>query len=338
MKIVQILAGTGEGGLEKHVIELSNTLKNKNIDISVVAHKKFKNYFKNLNFIELDLTKSRNNIFTLYKLYNILKIGQYDIIHTQANKATDMVIKLKPFLNAKIISTLHNYKNNLNSFEKSDFVITVSNKIGEKLKNPNKKTIYNGIKIENIPKINLHELYNIPKDKFIICGVGRFVKAKRFDTLIESIKNLDVYLILVGDGPEYKKLEQLTKELNLQHRVVFTGALENNKTKKIIKSVDLLCISSEREGFPYVFVETLLLQTPILSTDVSDVGKFLPNKYVISIDSKVMAKKIQYIKNNYKKISEEYHSIFTNNNILQKFSIDFMTNETLAIYNYVLNN
>ena len=55
-------------------------------------------------------------------------------------------------------------------FKKSDYIITVSDKIGEQLDIKNKKTIYNGIKLfdHNKYKINLHNKYHINKGDFII--------------------------------------------------------------------------------------------------------------------------------------------------------------------------
>ena len=73
MRVCQIMAGNEEGGLEKHTIELSNQLKEAGIETYVVAHPDFSKYFKNVNFIGLDLAKGRNNIFILYKLYKIFK-------------------------------------------------------------------------------------------------------------------------------------------------------------------------------------------------------------------------------------------------------------------------
>ena len=160
MRVCQVLAGNEDGGLEKHTVELSKELKRRNIDVTIIAHKKFKDEFDGVKFISFDLTKSRNNIFMLLSLYKILKKENFDIIHTQANKATSIIVKLKYFLNSKIVSTLHSYKKNLSPFYKSDYVITVSKKIGEKLNIKNKTTIYNGIKFKDIsdiifPKINL---------------------------------------------------------------------------------------------------------------------------------------------------------------------------------------
>ena len=331
MRVVQVLGGAEDGGLEKHVIELSKELKKRNIDISVIAHKKFKNEFKDVNFIELDLSKGRNNPLMLYKLYTILKKESFDIIHTQANKATDMVIKLKPFLSSKIVSTLHNYKNNLKSFEKSDFVITVSDKIGENLKTKNKTTIYNGIAVKEIKKIDLYQEFNIPKSKFVLCSVGRFVDVKKFDILIESIKETDVHLILVGDG--YNK-EQLVR-LSNSKQVTFTGYLDQKKTKEIVNSSHIFVMTSQREGFPYTFVESMFCQTPFISTPVSDIEKFITPKYIVPFnDKKKLRKKILYAKDNYDQVLQDFNPIFKL--AKEKFSVENMTNSVIDIYIKVL--
>jgi len=333
LRVAQVLGGSEDGGLEKHTIELTHALKKQSIDVSVIAHKKFKKDFENINFIELDLSKTRNNPFILYRLQKILNKGEFDIIHTQANKATDMVIKLKPFLNSKIISTLHGYKKNTKSFEKADFVITVSDKIGEKLKTKNKTTIYNGIQTENIKTIDLNKKFNIENDKFIVSSVGRFVKVKNFDILIKSIKDIDVHLVLVGDGEEKDSLEKLARELGLEERVTFCGSLNQIETQEIIKSSDLIAITSQREGFSYVFAEALLLKTPLISTDVADIKKFITEKYIAK-DIETISKKIGYIKKNYTLVSKEFKEM--HKKVKEDFSINNMTQKTIDVYKKVL--
>lgn len=227
MKICQVLAGNEDGGLEKHTIELSNQLTNRGYNISVIAHKDFAPHFCNVNFIPLDLSKGRKNIFILFKLYKILKDGKFDIVHSQANKATSMVSKIMPFISkSKFISTLHSYKKNLTSFEKSDFVITVSKKISKNLKNNNQKTIYNGIKFNHLNDIDeVYSKYSIPKDKFLICSVGRLCDVKRFDILIESLSELDIFCILIGDGENKEKLVELSEKKVYMKKLFSQGIL-----------------------------------------------------------------------------------------------------------------
>lgn len=337
MKICQVLAGNEDGGLEKHTIELSKQLVNRGFDVTVIAHKDFESFFENINFIPLDLSKSRNNFFILFKLYKILKKGNFDIIHTQANKATSMVIKIKSFINAKIVSTLHNYKRNLTAFEKSDFVITVSDNIGKNLKTKKRTTIYNGISFNNSDNlnINLYEKYNIPENKFIICSVARLTKVKRFELILSAIKDLDLHLILVGSGDEENNLKKETQRLNIKDKVTFTGNLANIEVKKIISSSSLFVMSSDNEGFPYTFVETMFCKTPFISTPVSDMEKLLGDKYTIPFSNvEKLSDKIDYIKNNYDEVLKDFQEKFEY--AQNKFTIENMVDETIDIYKKVL--
>jgi len=332
MKIVQVLGGAEDGGLEKHVIELTHSLKQSNIETSIIAHKKFKKDFVGINFIELDLSKGRNNPFVLYKLYKILKKEQFDIIHTQANKATDMVIKLKPFLKAKVISTLHGYKKNIKSFEKSDFVITVSDRIGVKLKNPNKETIYNGVHLEDIKDIDLHKKYNIPKDSFIVCAIGRFAEVKGFDILTKAmgLVKKNIRLILVGDGDE-----EIRESAQKCKNITITGYLGSSETQEILKSSNLCVITSKREGFSYVFAESLVLKTPLISTDVADIKRFIPQKFIVKSDAKDIADKIESFYENYRENLALYESAFEK--AMEDFSIKTMTKRVISRYKRVLD-
>ena len=336
MKICQVLAGNEDGGLEKHTIELSKQLSKRGYELTVIAHKDFESYFEDINFIPLDLSKSRNNIFILFKLFKILKKGNFDIVHTQANKATSMVVKIKSFLNSKIVSTLHSYKKNLKVFEKSDFVITVSNKIGFMLKNKNKITIYNGIefnKIDNIEDIYLK--YNIPKDKFLITSVGRLCNVKRFDLLIKSIKNLDIFCVLVGDGENKNSLINLIKKENIEEKILLTGNIGNIDVKKILSISKLFVITSDKEGFPYVFIESLLCKTPVISTDVSDIKDIIGQNYIIPFNKySNLNDKINYCKDNYEEVIADFRNKF--DYAQNKFTIENMVNETVDVYKKVL--
>ena len=336
MRVCQVLAGNEDGGLEKHTVELSKELKRRNIYVTIIAHKKFKDEFDGVKFISFDLTKSRNNIFMLLSLYKILKKENFDIIHTQANKATSIIVKLKYFLNSKIVSTLHSYKKNLSPFYKSDYVITVSKKIGEKLNIKNKTTIYNGIKFQDISDINLYDKYNIPKDKFIICSVGRLSFVKRFDILISSLKYTNnTHFILVGDGKEENKLKKLTSSLSLEKSITFTGALGNSNAKEIIKSSKLFVMTSQKEGFPYTLIETLSCNTPIISTDVSDIKDIIGSNYLIEHNNiQAIGFKIDEIKNNYEHTDSYFEPIYKESK--EKFTTNYMTSKTIDIYKKVL--
>lgn len=336
MKICQIIASRGDGGLEKHTIELVKGLHQNDIDVTVIAHQDFAQYLEGIHFIPMDLQKSRFNPWLLYRLYKVLKDESFDIIHSQANKATAMVVKLKPFLNAKIVATLHNYKKNTHPFLKADAVITVSDRIGEKLDCRYKTTVYNGIETGTEDIIDLYNTFNVSKDKFIISSVGRLVEAKGFDLLIESMQYVDndICLLIVGDGPLREKLENLSQKLNVKDKIRFVGNLDNTLTKSIIKSSDLLVISSRREGFSYVFSESLLLDTPIVSTDVADIKKFITKEFIVPFNAERLAASVNAFKANYSQNISKYQLIFSK--AKNTFTAENMTEQTIQVYKNVM--
>lgn len=78
--------------------------------------------------------------------------------------------------------------------------------------------------------LKLRKNLGIPEGAFIILGVGRFQEKKGFQYLIEAFSHLPdtiqekpAHLLLVGSGPEEKKLVSLTSQLLLTDRVHWTG-------------------------------------------------------------------------------------------------------------------
>jgi len=63
--------------------------------------------------------------------------------------------------------------------------------------------------------------------------MGRLISNKNVDMLIKSIelikgKNPEIKSLIIGDSPEKKKLEELTRKLNLEKNIKFFGFLENH--------------------------------------------------------------------------------------------------------------
>ena len=87
------------------------------------------------------------------------------------------------------------------------------------------KTIYNPYLLNIKKKPNY-------KKKNIILSVGRLVKQKNFETLIKGFsifsKDFPSYkLIILGDGPEREKLNQLIKKLSCEKKIIIKGWVNN---------------------------------------------------------------------------------------------------------------
>ncbi|MBC9798127.1 glycosyltransferase [Sinomicrobium weinanense] len=107
------------------------------------------------------------------------------------------------------------------------------------------------------------------EDKKYIIGVGRLTKAKDFFTLIKSYhivkQKMDVALIILGEGPLRKELENLITELNLEKDVFLLGFVHN--PQYYIRRASAFVLSSIWEGFGNVIVEAMGVGTPIISTN-----------------------------------------------------------------------
>jgi glycosyltransferase involved in cell wall biosynthesis len=100
-------------------------------------------------------------------------------------------------------------------------------------------------------------------------GAGRLTRQKDFATLLRAfalvLKRRPVRLLLLGDGPERKRLESLAAELGISAVVDFYGFVAN--PFPFIARSDLFVLSSAWEGFGNVLVEAMALGVPVVSTD-----------------------------------------------------------------------
>lgn len=104
-----------------------------------------------------------------------------------------------------------------------------------------------------------------------ILSVARLEEPKDFITLIEAYNELDeemkkeYSLVIVGDGPDRKKIEKEIGKLNLKDRVYLTGSQDN--VDKYYQSASLFVLSTKSEGLGMVIVESMGNGCPVIATD-----------------------------------------------------------------------
>ena len=103
----------------------------------------------------------------------------------------------------------------------------------------------------------------------IILSMGRLQLAKNHFMLLKAfsiiLKNRDAYLVIIGEGPERKKLETFSEKLGVKKNVYFYG-FQLNPFKFMSKS-QVFALSSNFEGLPNVLIEAMACGTPVVSTD-----------------------------------------------------------------------
>jgi len=163
-------------------------------------------------------------------------------------------------------------------YPKADKIICVSNGVAQELINkyhlPKNKVqvIYNPVVTEDMFKKAEEPLdhpWFQPGQPPVILGVGRLTAAKDFETLIKAFalvrKKTEARLMILGEGSERAKLEQLVKQLGLQNDVCMPGFVDN--PYKYMKHSSVFVLSSRWEGLPTVLIEALALGLPVVSTD-----------------------------------------------------------------------
>lgn len=266
-----------------------------------IPHKSFWNMFKE----DFDLVHAHGNgIFSLLGLMaaRSKKIPFILTFHTQVGQFSHYFFKgrlLKPAMLSNIL--LKRFGN------VCDGIIAPSEKMKQEL-------IRYGVKkhIEVIPNFVdldkfsprkhtfLPEKYHIPKTSSIILSVGRLGKEKNFEFLIHTFnkivqQNDNIYLVIVGEGLDEKKLRKLVTKLRLGKKVILTGGIANNKMPQVYSSADLFVFPSVSEIHPMVAIEAAASGLPlIVASDRAYEGIVVNNQngYVLPVNQDIFAKKI----------------------------------------------
>lgn len=134
----------------------------------------------------------------------------------------------------------------------------------------NKKEKQTEIQLE-APKIKwrkrLCRKYNIPEDKYVLLYVGRLAKEKNIEELLHFQKKAAAYgtvLVLVGDGPARKELEEYTKNLGIEDSVYFLGMVAPEQVGKYYRAGDLFVSASTSETQGLTYAEALASGLPLL--------------------------------------------------------------------------
>lgn len=135
-----------------------------------------------------------------------------------------------------------------------------------------KEVIHNVNNYRDIKKKALLDLpFPINQEILNLCSIGRLMKNKGIDRLIEALSILkqegyrNWHLYIVGKGEEELNLKKLAQELFVSDEISFLGFLENPYS--VLSKMDLMICSSFHEGFSTAATEAVVLGIPVLSTD-----------------------------------------------------------------------
>jgi len=205
----------------------------------------------------------------------------FDIIHSHGYRPDLYLAKRLSKIDGKIISTIHcdvfdyfkiiyNYfisiffgKKWINALKKKNLVITLTKfhyyKYAKFINQDKLKVIYNSRLIDNdpIPKTDIDFFQSLRKKYINHNIIGAFAvltPVKGLDQVIKALPNLKKHLFIVmGEGPEMKKLKALSIKLGVSDRVFFLGYKKD--ANRYMKFIDVYVQPSHTEAFPLSLIE-----------------------------------------------------------------------------------
>lgn len=207
-----------------------------------------------------------------------------------------------------------------------DKMITVSKSLQEILLN---KYNVKSVVINNMTDTDLFTYESKKKDyaEFHFVTVGSLIERKNINKLIEAFKlasfDCSIHLDIVGDGNQFKLLNSLIHNLNLEDQIHLRGCKSRLEIAKILQQSDAFVLSSKSETFGVVCIEALAAGLPVVSTICGGPEEYIndSNGILVPVDDVIaLSKAMVQIKCNI--LNYDSHSISCNcKNMFSKFAI-----------------
>ena len=109
------------------------------------------------------------------------------------------------------------------------------------------------------------------KDRIDFLDVGSLMEKKNQVALVRCFAQAfserdDVYLTIVGKGPEFERIQQEIQLWRLEKRVQLTGAVSNREVRELMRRTDFFVLPSMIETFGVAALEALSCGIPVLAT------------------------------------------------------------------------
>lgn len=297
-----------------------------------------------------------------------------DIIHTQTEFTTSLYARQIAYrLHIPMVHTYHTMYEDYTHYifpskrlgkkavalfsrhvlQKADEVIVPTNKVMGALKSYGVKgdivEIPTGIHLDKFKeeidpseKSEMKKSLNISQKDSVLVTIGRLGKEKNINELVNLMKPLskeerDIKLLIVGDGPIRKELEDQTKALGLEKLVLFTGMVSQDDVHKYYHLGDIFISASTSETQGLTYIEAMASGLPLICRkdecllDVVEVGY---NGYTFE-NEREFIDKVELLLDDETKLM-----FFKKNAVLkaQRYSVEEFGRQVEELYIRVINN
>ncbi|MEO2068991.1 MAG: glycosyltransferase family 4 protein [Desulfurobacteriaceae bacterium] len=297
MKILQATTAIGWSGGTEQCFLLAKYMNQLGYKTDILTykgcelHKRAKKEGINTVFFP---TTNKLSISGARKLARIIE--NYDIVNTHISKAhwfvwlasffarpkPKLVYTRRVLFNISPISSLTKYNINV------DALIGISNEICKKLRKfpfLRKKVYYipSGVELERFnpsSTFSIKEKLGLPLNSLVITHVANFSKVKgqeilirAFKKLLETIKDKEIFLLLVGRDTQGEEAKTLVKRYGLENRVFLLGFRRD--IPQILKSTDLFVFPSINEGLGSSLLQAMAMEKIVVASYVGGIKTYL---------------------------------------------------------------
>jgi len=359
VKVLHISSTNRWGGTQQRILILSKILNNRQIKTSVALPSggPFTEKLKNagIEVIPLEFRGKRDirNAFLLRKILLEKKIHILHVHRSSEHFVGFIAAKCLPPFKVKLVRTKHedisisgNFLNHILYSRFTDKIIAVGEEIKQKavrenfFKPSHIATIHSSVLIDKFnPDIDggkIRRELSISNNTPIIGTIGKIHPRKDYVTFLKACilvkKDFPKAKFLwVGDGSHEKKAKNFICKAKLQDSVAFLGRRED--IPEILAALDVFVLSSRSEGSPAVLKEALLMEKPVVSTNVGAVPEIIKhgeNGVLVPPErpDKLAAEITKILRNPYNKEMGEKGRVF----IKEKFGEMLLAEKTKKVY------
>jgi len=330
--------------LQKHEVSLlTDTKSDIDIPFTKIIKSKTKNYFLPQYRFMPDLKKLLDN--HEFDQFDVIHVFEYPIF------VTDYLTIKKPQINPPIIISLHGTLHQFNKFPFNLFkklhnliMLKFQNRIdlflvsslSEKRGVIRHKIPQEKIKILS-PAMKIFPITKQNSSHQKIVYIGRLSKTKNVEILIRAFSKLttpNVDLIIAGsDFGTLKQLKKITKDCNLENRILFTGWISEQEKMKLLSETTIFVHPSLEDVFLLSLLEAASIGIPCVAFDIESNSDILEDNktgiIVKDISPEGLSEKLDLLLND----NILYEKISRNSKILlpKKFNWE-LTTKTLEEY------
>lgn len=262
-----------EGELLKRLNLKTKVIEYRPCSMAFLPFRKCINYFKRVIFYFR--LKNRFDVSISYATYS--KVGSYtariasknsilwchadyvSLFNGDKQKVKNFFEELKYSKFSKIVFVSKNAKKTfLEVFPEQENVFFCNNLVNiEEIKEKSEEIIE--LKKEKVPTF-----LNVARHDEHQKKISRIIEASK----MLKEKNYDFKMLFVGNGQDTEYYKKQVKKYNLEKNIMFLGKKEN--PYPYFKITDCVILSSDYEGYPVVFLESYILNKPIITTKISD--------------------------------------------------------------------